>query len=57
MKKYEVKIPMCLVGSVKAKSKQDALEIAHESFSIDNTSCEFWDIVETQIKEQDENNN
>ena len=52
--KYEVKIPMCLVGSVKAKSKQEALEIAHESFNINNTSCEFWDIVETHIKEQDE---
>ena len=61
MKKYEVKIPMCLVGTVKAKNEDEAIEISHESFSIDthytvsgNASCEFWDIVETQVKEQDE---
>lgn len=54
MKTYEVKIPMCLVGTVKAKNKDEAIEIASESFSIDNTPCEWWDIVEPQANEQKE---
>ena len=57
MKTYEVKIPMCLVGTVKAKNEDEAKEIAHESFDVKNTTCEYWEIVETQItqiKEQDE---
>ena len=53
-KTYEIKIPMCLIGTVKAKNKQQALEIASESFSTDNTPCEFWDIVEPQITEMGE---
>ena len=52
MKKYEVKIPMCLVGTVKAKNEEEAIEIASESFNIDNTLCEWWDIVEPQASEQ-----
>ena len=56
MKQYEVKIPMCLVGIVKAKNESEAIEIATESFSIDNTPCEWWDIVKTQIKEIHEEN-
>tara|TARA_R110000787_G_scaffold145000_1_gene258884 strand:- start:226 stop:450 length:225 start_codon:yes stop_codon:yes gene_type:complete len=52
MKKYEVKIPMCLVGTVKAKNEDEAIEIASESFNIDNTLCEWWDIVEPQASEQ-----
>jgi len=51
MKEYKVKIPMCLVGVVKAKDKSEAIEIATESFSIDNTPCEWWDIVETEVNE------
>ncbi len=51
MKNYEVKIPMCLVGIVKAKNKSEAIEIATESFSTDNTPCEWWDIVEPNVKE------
>jgi len=51
MKQYEVKIPMCLVGIVKAKDKSEAIEIATESFSIDSTPCEWWDIVEPNVKE------
>jgi len=52
MKKYKVKIPMCLVGIVKAKDKSEAIEIATESFDIDNTPCEWWDIVPTEVIEQ-----
>ena len=51
MKKYEVKIPMCLVGIVEAKDKDEAIEIASESFSTDNTPCEWWDIVNPNVKE------
>ena len=51
MKKYEVKIPMCLVGIVEAKDKNEAIEIASESFSTDNTPCEWWDIVNPNVKE------
>ncbi len=51
MKKYEVKIPMCLVGIVEAKDKDEAIEIASESFSTDNTPCEWWDIVEPNVRE------
>jgi hypothetical protein len=51
MKKYEVKIPMCLVGIVEAKDKDEAIEIASESFSTDNTPCEWWDIVEPNVIE------
>jgi hypothetical protein len=56
MKQYEVKIPMCLVGIVKAKDESEAIEIATESFCIDNTLCEWWDIVQPQIKEIYEKN-
>ena len=56
MKQYEVKIPMCLVGIVKAKDKSEAIEISTESFCIDNTPCEWWDIVQPQIKEIYEKN-
>jgi hypothetical protein len=52
MKTYEVKIPMCLVGIVKAKNKDEAIQIAEESFDVDNTPCEWWDIVEPQASEQ-----
>jgi hypothetical protein len=52
MKKYEVKIPMCLVGVVNAKNEDEAIEIASESFSIDNTPCEWWDIVKPEVSEQ-----
>ena len=48
---------MCLVGVVKAKDKSEAIEIATESFSIDNTPCEWWDIVETEVNEIKEINN
>ena len=51
MKKYEVKIPMCLVGVVNAKNEDEAIEIASENFSIDNTPCEWWDIVEPNVRE------
>jgi len=51
MKTYEVKIPMCLVGTVKAKDKDEAIQIASESFSTDNTPCEWWDIVEPNVRE------
>ena len=51
IKKYEVKIPMCLVGIVEAKDKDEAIEIASESFSTDNTPCEWWDIVEPNVRE------
>lgn len=51
MKKYEVKIPMCLVNIVEAKNENEAIEIASESFSIDNTPCEFWNIVEPNVRE------
>jgi len=54
MKKYEVKIPMCLIGNVKAKNEDEAKEIAHQSFDVKNTTCEYWDIVETEVKEKDE---
>ena len=43
---------MCLVGTVKAKNEDEAIEIASESFNIDNTLCEWWDIVEPQASEQ-----
>jgi len=52
MKKYEVKIPMCLIGIVEAESEKEAIEHASENFNIDSTSCEFWDIVEPQVSEQ-----
>ena len=51
MKKYEVKIPMCLVGIVEAKDKTEAIEIASHDFSTDSTPCEWWDIVEPNIRE------
>tara|TARA_Y100001938_G_C7842099_1_gene306609 strand:+ start:417 stop:578 length:162 start_codon:yes stop_codon:yes gene_type:complete len=51
MKKYEVKIPMCLVGIVEAKNEDEAKEIAHQSFEVKNTPCEFWDIVEPNVRE------
>ena len=35
-----------------AKDKDEAIEIASESFDIDNTPCEWWDIVEPQASEQ-----
>ena len=54
MKKYEVKIPMCLVGIIKAKNENEAIEIATESFSTDNTPCEYWDIVKPNVKEINE---
>ena len=53
MKKYEVKIPMCLVGVVKAENKKDAIELALNNFDIKNTPCEFWDIVEPQVNEKE----
>ena len=43
---------MCLVGVVNAKNEDEAIEIASESFSIDNTPCEWWDIVEPKASEQ-----
>ena len=51
MKKYEVKIPMCLVGVVNAKNEDEAIEIALNDFDVKNTTCEFWDIVEPQASE------
>jgi len=51
MNKYEIKIPMCLVGVVNAKNKRDAIEIALNDFDVKNTTCEFWDIVEPQASE------
>jgi len=52
MKTYKVKIPMCLVGTVKAKDKDEAIQKAMDQFDNDNTPCEFWDIVEPQVDEQ-----
>ena len=51
MKKYEVKIPMCLVGIVEAKDKDEAIQIAMDKFDTDSTPCEFWNIVEPNVRE------
>ena len=50
MIKYEIKLPMCLVGVVEAKNEDEAIQIAMDKFDIDNTTCEYWDIVEPAIK-------
>ena len=51
-KTYEVKIPMCLIGTVKAKNEDEAIQIAMDEFDNDNTPCQFWNIVEPQASEQ-----
>ena len=49
MKKYEVKIPMCLSGIIEATSKEEAEEIAHDTLDVKTHTCDFWDIVKTEV--------